>query len=101
MPLNSQCSLLSGGKTDFPCNATAIEAVSLAIGAALISLLFVLYLIQQVSSRDPSSFLSSSFVVLSLLYAYGLGLLREYWKGDPIISDHKIMEPIDTAFLRG
>jgi K(+)-stimulated pyrophosphate-energized sodium pump len=47
MPLNSQCSLLSGGKTDFPCSATAIEAVSLAIGAALISLLFVLYLIQQ------------------------------------------------------
>jgi len=39
-------------RTDFPCNANSIKAVSLALGAAGCALLFVYWLLQKVSCAD-------------------------------------------------
>jgi hypothetical protein len=71
--VNLQCALLSKGNEGFPCNANAIQVVSLSVGASALSLIFVLYLIHQVrydTIRDiqmvvvPSFSLTHSLSVL-------------------------------------
>lgn len=42
------CSTAGGNPFSFPCNADAIQAVSLGIGAGGVSLIFVYYLYKQV-----------------------------------------------------
>lgn len=44
MPLNIQCAVAAGGKTDFPCDANAGHIISLAVGTSGLALLFVGYL---------------------------------------------------------
>ena len=50
---NRSCIDASGGKLNFPCDVNAPQAVSVAIGAGGLALLFVVYLMSSVS---PSFF---------------------------------------------
>ena len=49
--VNAACFLESNGNTSFPCNAKEGIIVSLAVGAAGLALLFVVFLMRRVSEN--------------------------------------------------
>ena len=61
--INLKCVFASGGVISFPCDISAPVAVSVAIGAGGLALLFVMYLVTAVSllSQGSSVFLKDQF----------------------------------------